>query len=266
MRWGILCLCYVLLCSLVTQGSTILFFAPTDLPIKRQSEYELVTPVSTNSEGHYLSHILSANPKRRSPRDVSSNSEQLFFNITAFGRDFHLRLRPNTQLVAPGAVVEWHETSLVPENITDPTNDHQAGNASERIWKTEPLQTNCAYVGDIMDIPGTSVAISNCDGLVRLIPFCVYVFAGVWECSVAPACLEGRGGKEALLLYFKFRKELENAFYCQRCVLWLHFATKTALFREAKDTYFSIFCLRFHLCYIGGILFPYFSQSILKIF
>ncbi|XP_032698801.1 A disintegrin and metalloproteinase with thrombospondin motifs 3 [Lontra canadensis] len=140
-----------------------------DLPIKSQSEYELVTPVSTNFEGHYLSHILSANHKRRSPRDVSSNSEQLFFNITAFGRDFHLRLRPNTQLVAPGAVVEWHDTDLVPENITDPTDDHQSGNASERIWKTEPLQTNCAYVGDIMDIPGTSVAISNCDGLAGMI-------------------------------------------------------------------------------------------------
>ena len=159
-------------------------FHPTDLPVKRQREYELVTPVSTNFEGHYLSHILSANHKKRSTRDVSSNSEQLFFNITAFGRDFHLRLKPNTQLVAPGAVVEWHEASLVPGNITDPINDHQPGSASERIWKTEPLQTNCAYVGDIMDIPGTSVAISNCDGLVRLMAFCVCVFAGVWECSM----------------------------------------------------------------------------------
>lgn len=72
-----------------------------------------------------------------------------------------------------------------PGNITGPVNNHQLGHASERIWKTEPLQTNCAYVGDIMDVPGTSVAISNCDGLVRLIPFSVYVFAGVWEFSMA---------------------------------------------------------------------------------
>nr|XP_051676190.1 A disintegrin and metalloproteinase with thrombospondin motifs 3 isoform X5 [Oryctolagus cuniculus] len=140
-----------------------------DLPIKRHREYELVTPVSTNLEGHYLSHILSANHKKRSTRDVSSNPEQLFFNITAFGRDFHLRLKPNTQLIAPGALVEWHETPLVPGNTTDPINDHQPGSASERIWKTEPLHTNCAYVGDIMDVPGTSVAISNCDGLAGMI-------------------------------------------------------------------------------------------------
>ncbi|XP_011830796.1 PREDICTED: A disintegrin and metalloproteinase with thrombospondin motifs 3-like isoform X2 [Mandrillus leucophaeus] len=140
-----------------------------DLPIKRYREYELVTPVSTNLEGRYLSHTLSASHKKRSARDVSSNPEQLFFNITAFGKDFHLRLKPNTQLVAPGAVVEWRETSLVPGNITDPINNHQPGSATDRIRKTEPLQTNCAYVGDIVDIPGTSVAISNCDGLNSVI-------------------------------------------------------------------------------------------------
>ncbi|XP_042534317.1 A disintegrin and metalloproteinase with thrombospondin motifs 3 [Dipodomys spectabilis] len=142
---------------------------PIDLPIKGHKEYELVTPFSTNVEGHYVSHILSANHKKRSTRDVSSNSEQLFFNITAFGKDFHLRLKPNTQLIAPGAVVEWHETSPVPGNITGHLHDDQPGNAADTIWRTEPLQTNCAYVGDIVDIPGTSVAISNCDGLAGMI-------------------------------------------------------------------------------------------------
>lgn len=220
------CPCDILLCSLVTQGSTVLFFHPTDLPIKRQREYELVTPVSTNSEGHYLSHILSANHKKRSARDVSSSSERLFFNITAFGRDFHLRLKPNTQLIAPGAVVEWHEASPVPGNITDPIHAHQPGRTSERIWKTEPLQTDCAYVGDVMDIPGTSVAISNCDGLVRPLAFCVclQVFGSATWLQHG---LEGRGGKKASLLYFKFRKKRWKAFHCQKCRLWLHFDMKT---------------------------------------
>lgn len=177
-------------------GSYNSIFHSTDSPIKRKKEYELVTPVSTNREGHYLSHILSANHKKRSTRDVSSNSEQLFFNITAFGRDFHLRLKPNIQLIAPGAVVEWHETSPVPGNTSSPVNDHQPGSASEGIWKTEPLQTNCAYVGDIMDIPGTSVAINNCDGLVRLIPFvciCLQAFGSV---AWLQHGWEGGGGKK----------------------------------------------------------------------
>ncbi|CAH6885541.1 unknown_gene_3341 [Phodopus roborovskii] len=154
-----------------------------NLPIKRYREYELVTPVSTNLKGHYLSHILSANHKKRSPRDVSFNSEQLFFNITAFGRDFHLRLKPNTHFIAPGAVVEWHETSPRPGNTTDPGNS-----AAEKVWRSEPLQTSCAYVGDIMDIPGTSVAISNCDGLVRLISFPMCVHMGVCRCWQSVVC------------------------------------------------------------------------------
>lgn len=77
--------------------------------------------------------------------------------------------------------------------------------------------------------------------------------------------LEGVGGKEALL-YLKFRKELEKGLDCQRCVLGLHFATKTALFREAKDTYFSIFLLTCSLVLHWAISFPYIFQSILKIF
>ncbi|XP_010609174.1 A disintegrin and metalloproteinase with thrombospondin motifs 3 isoform X1 [Fukomys damarensis] len=140
-----------------------------DLPVRRHREYELVTPISTNVEGHYLSHMLSASHKKRSARDVSSNPEQLFFNITAFGRGFHLRLKPNTQLVAPGAVVEWGESSPVPGDVTNPVNDHGPGSTSEGVWRTEPLQSTCAYVGDIVDIPGTSVAISNCDGLAGMI-------------------------------------------------------------------------------------------------
>ncbi|MEN2587822.1 hypothetical protein AAER99_13215, partial [Acinetobacter baumannii] len=33
----------------------------------------------------------------------------------------------------------------------------------------EPLQSGCLYVGDITDIQGASVAISNCDGLAGMI-------------------------------------------------------------------------------------------------
>ena len=59
----------------------------------RLKEYGLVTPISTDSEGHFLSHLLSANHKQRVKRDVPAGSEpageRLFFNITAFGKEFH---------------------------------------------------------------------------------------------------------------------------------------------------------------------------------
>ncbi|TRY89717.1 hypothetical protein DNTS_009296 [Danionella cerebrum] len=125
----------------------------------RLKEYGLITPISTDSEGHYLSHLLSANHKQRVKREVLEGSalpvNNLFFNITVFGKEFHLRLHPNQRLVAPGAMVEWHDDI---ENGTV--------NGTQRILKRELLKTDCTFIGDITDVPGASVAINNCDGLV----------------------------------------------------------------------------------------------------
>ncbi|XP_069486747.1 A disintegrin and metalloproteinase with thrombospondin motifs 3 isoform X2 [Ambystoma mexicanum] len=141
-----------------------------DLPKTREREYGLVTPISTDAEGRYVSNLLSASHKRRSTRDVTPiSAEQLFYNLTVFGREFHIRLRPNNRLVAPGAVVEWHEDSVGFENITNVGDANQTGSGAGGQWKKEPLWTNCAYVGDIPDVPGASVAISNCDGLAGMI-------------------------------------------------------------------------------------------------
>uniref|UniRef100_A0A8C6UHK7 ADAM metallopeptidase with thrombospondin type 1 motif, 3 n=1 Tax=Neogobius melanostomus TaxID=47308 RepID=A0A8C6UHK7_9GOBI len=118
----------------------------TDQLKKRLKDYGLVTPFSTDSHGHYLSHLLSATHKQRVKRDTSGPDQNLFFNITAFGREFHLRLRPNSRLVAPGA-----------------------SNQTERILRRELLKTDCTFVGDITDVPGASVAINNCDGLAGMI-------------------------------------------------------------------------------------------------
>ncbi|XP_060103395.1 A disintegrin and metalloproteinase with thrombospondin motifs 3 [Heteronotia binoei] len=146
---------------------TVQFLSGTSTStIKR---YALATPVSTDADGSFLSNIVSSSPLRRSRRDVSPSSKQLYFNITAFGRDFHLRLRPNTRLIAPGAVVEWHEDSVETGNGTNSVKLGQTGGVVDRIWKKESLWTDCAYVGDLVDLPGTSVAISNCDGLAGMI-------------------------------------------------------------------------------------------------
>uniref|UniRef100_A0AAR2JX33 ADAM metallopeptidase with thrombospondin type 1 motif, 3 n=1 Tax=Pygocentrus nattereri TaxID=42514 RepID=A0AAR2JX33_PYGNA len=133
----------------------------------RLKEYGLVTPISTDSEGHFLSHLLSANHKQRIKRDVPAGSEpageRLFFNITAFDKEFHLRLRPNKRLVAPGAMVEWHDEVEASHNSTE------NGTRTERILRRELLKTDCTFIGDITDVPGASVAINNCDGLAGMI-------------------------------------------------------------------------------------------------
>uniref|UniRef100_A0A8C3LKV4 ADAM metallopeptidase with thrombospondin type 1 motif 2 n=1 Tax=Chrysolophus pictus TaxID=9089 RepID=A0A8C3LKV4_CHRPC len=117
-------------------------------------EQRLVIPTSTDSEGRFLSHLVSGPPRARFRRAVDdlqheAANEQIFYNVTVFGREFHFRLRPNSRLVAPGATVEWQEDS-------DET-------------RIEPLYGNCLYVGDITDLPNASVAISNCDGLAGMI-------------------------------------------------------------------------------------------------
>ncbi|XP_016420433.1 A disintegrin and metalloproteinase with thrombospondin motifs 3-like, partial [Sinocyclocheilus rhinocerous] len=127
-------------------------------------DYGLVKPVLTDAEGRFLSHAVSVGPadgqfRRRWRREAASadhahhesgggTPERLYYNVTVFGREFHLRLHRNTRLVAPGAKMEWQES--------DGTH-------------SELLKSDCMYVGDITDIQGASVAISNCDGLAGMI-------------------------------------------------------------------------------------------------
>ncbi|XP_057205631.1 A disintegrin and metalloproteinase with thrombospondin motifs 2-like isoform X2 [Triplophysa rosa] len=127
-------------------------------------DYGLVKPVLTDAEGRFLSHAVSVGPadgqfRRRWRREAAmadhthheseeGTRDRLYYNVTVFGREFHLRLHRNTRLVAPGAKMEWSESGSM---------------------HSEPLKSDCMYVGDITDIQGASVAISNCDGLAGMI-------------------------------------------------------------------------------------------------
>lgn len=74
-------------------------------------------------------------------------------------------------------MVEWHDQVWEPlanqtddgayaGNGTGAANWTEPPSGSERILRRELLQTDCTFVGDITDVPGASVAINNCDGLV----------------------------------------------------------------------------------------------------
>lgn len=119
------------------------------------TEFGLIVPFSSDAGGRFVSHLLStrASPsgRKRVPRDAPGpgNAQQLFFNVTVFGRQLHLRLKANRRLVAPGAFVQWQE-------------DFQRGDAQR-------IHGDCVFTGDVTDMPKASVAISNCDGLAGLI-------------------------------------------------------------------------------------------------
>lgn len=80
-------------------------------------------------------------------------------------------MHPNNKLVAPGAMVEWHDEVKGFGNVSNSTaGDASEGanqtEATERILRRELLKTDCTFIGDITDVPGAAVAINNCDGLV----------------------------------------------------------------------------------------------------
>ncbi|KAM8973905.1 A disintegrin and metalloproteinase with thrombospondin motifs 2-like [Pelodytes ibericus] len=138
----------------ITPAELLYITKDKDLLFEKIEEYSLITPISTDSDGRYISHTVSKPSKSRFPRDTDHFNEELlddhiYYNVTIFGRELHLRLRVNSKLVAPGATIEWEED----DNVT----------------LIEPLHRNCLYVGDITDLPNASVAISNCDGLAGMI-------------------------------------------------------------------------------------------------
>ncbi|XP_043576427.1 A disintegrin and metalloproteinase with thrombospondin motifs 3-like isoform X1 [Chiloscyllium plagiosum] len=123
-------------------------------------EFRLVTPLRTDSEGRFVSHLVSGSQVRRKRRsgpapwpgspgqESQAEPHPLFFNVTVFGQSWQLRLEPSYRLVAPGAKLEWQE-------------DGQS--------HTQPLSEDCIYSGGISHIPEATVAISNCDGLAGMI-------------------------------------------------------------------------------------------------
>lgn len=153
----------------MTQSDKCFFsFSLSDSLHQVLSEFGLVRPIRTDSEGRFLSASVSSHHLHRSKRhahhpedtpieasppshsqmgwDYMSEETELFYNVTAFGQELHLRLRPNSHLVAPTATMEWEEGGHM--------HSQPIGN------------TSCFYTGQVSNMEDTSVAISNCDGLV----------------------------------------------------------------------------------------------------
>lgn len=142
-------------------------------PLGHGAERILAVPVRTDARGRMVSHVVSvttaqAEVRARRAAPVQSSGfpggsedpdRRLFYNVTVFGRDLHLRLKPNPRLVAPGATVEWQG---------------EAG-----ATRVEPLLGTCLYTGYVAGLTkGSSVALSNCDGLVSRqfsLPFCPWL-------------------------------------------------------------------------------------------
>uniref|UniRef100_A0A8C8RIT5 ADAM metallopeptidase with thrombospondin type 1 motif 14 n=1 Tax=Pelusios castaneus TaxID=367368 RepID=A0A8C8RIT5_9SAUR len=158
---------------LVLKSFCLYLFPLEHLLSGKLRDYGVIVPFSADCQGRFLSHTVSGSvaagcaeashlsipcsaPHRvaRSTRDEPlqqgrTGNHLLYFNVTVFGKELHLRLKPNRRLVPPGAFAEWQE-------------DFQ------ELFR-EPLQQECVFTGDVSGMPGATVAISNCDGLAGLI-------------------------------------------------------------------------------------------------
>ncbi|XP_068600876.1 A disintegrin and metalloproteinase with thrombospondin motifs 2-like [Brachionichthys hirsutus] len=176
------------------------------------SEFSVVHPIRTDSEGSFLSASGSTHPlhrhkrhahhardtptgrhkvrdKQRAKADTPTSRHappmdaihggrrwrnmaegaELFYNVTVFGQEVHLRLYRNPRLVAPAATIEWWEES--------------GQKHSQRI-----IDTGCFYTGHVSNMADSSVAVSNCDGLAGIIQM------GEEEFFIEPLDRPTRGG------------------------------------------------------------------------
>ncbi|XP_018428284.1 PREDICTED: A disintegrin and metalloproteinase with thrombospondin motifs 3-like [Nanorana parkeri] len=145
--------CFVFCFTLLIPTNPLYISKDKDSLMQKLEEYNIVTPISTDLKGNFLSHEVSRGHRARFPRNAEDanyeSSDKIYYNVTIFGKEFHLRLKLNAKLIAPGATIEWEEDSIV--------------------FPIEHHHKNCLYVGDITDLANASVAISNCDGLAGMI-------------------------------------------------------------------------------------------------
>lgn len=134
------------------------------------SGYEISIPVRVNAAGETISHSLhhSVQPpppsrrprRRRSSSDVRTDTVE--YRIKVAGSDFHLTLEPSWDLLGPGLVFEHRQAGRV--NLTDSTR-----------LNTDIRSRLCHFQGHIRGRPGSTVAISTCNGLVAAALFCITV-------------------------------------------------------------------------------------------
>ena len=113
-------------------------------------QYDISHPVQVDASGRFLSRDL-ANGNARRKRDLSSGStkEPVFFKLSGLGQDFHVGVTLNHDLFSANFEIEI-----------------RGNNSSEFHYEID----HCHYIGQLLPAGGkrSKVALSNCDGLVRI--------------------------------------------------------------------------------------------------
>lgn len=102
---------------------------------------------------NYFKHVLHDKRKKKNIADATN------YGIVIDGNYHHLKLWPNNNLLAPQAFNEHRDLSV---------------DLDKRKLKMLKGSKICHYTGKIKGIPNSKVALSTCDGLVRLFQSALY--------------------------------------------------------------------------------------------
>lgn len=110
-----------------------------------------------SEEGEFISNVQF---HHRNKRDVKRVQQTLYINVTAFNKDFNMKLELNTHLLAPGFSVY-----------------HRHGqNASHQIATDSESNTDCLYKGEVTSSPGSVAAITLCHGIVSIAYLSIHTY------------------------------------------------------------------------------------------
>ena len=113
-------------------------------------KYEITPPFQADEDGSFLSHTLEEHARQKRE---TGEPRFWFYNVKAFGMSLHLNLTKNEQLMAPGMKVERHFNGTV---------------------TSEDPPKNSFLNGHVSSLAGSSVAVSNEEGLVSTELHCLF--------------------------------------------------------------------------------------------
>ncbi|XP_053532635.1 A disintegrin and metalloproteinase with thrombospondin motifs 18 [Ictalurus punctatus] len=112
-------------------------------------DYMFITPVEVDSQGSYVTHNLSRS-RHRSRRSIEDGGDRVHYQLSAFGKELHLELRP------AGVIAEEFTVQTLSEG-------------GVRVTHIDPDVRNCLYQGSVRNHTGSTAAVSTCTGLSGLI-------------------------------------------------------------------------------------------------
>ena len=122
----------------------------SDELLSQLSHHEVTVPSLVDHRGDFLSndisheHVVARTKRSTTTYDLSH--QWIFYKLSAYGREFHLNLTLNTELVSKDFLVEYR--------------------GRKNVDRKHKRIRECHYIGHINSQLDSRVALSNCYGLV----------------------------------------------------------------------------------------------------